>query len=120
MSDDGHGFSVRPVSEQELSEALRLAAESMEGAQARWAERVAAGLTDEALEAALRLEFGTFGGSCGRAVDVTFQGNGLKLWVDRCGGSRANPPKLEGQKTVNFARQAYGIPNPDDQQMELF
>jgi hypothetical protein len=100
--------------------ALKLAAESMEGALKRWAKRVAAGQTDEQLTQALEYEFGQFGGSFHDDIGVTYQGNGLKLWADRCIGSRSKSPILEGQKTVTFARRVYGIADPEDKQRGLF
>lgn len=109
-----------PLTDEEKAQSLRLAAESFEGAKERWAKRVKTGLTDEQLGDALKAEFGSFGGSSRDTVGVTFQGDGLRLWADRCIGSRSNPPMLEGRKTIAFARRVYGIADPTDTQGRLF
>jgi hypothetical protein len=106
-----------PLTDDDKARALRLAAESMEGAKQRWAERVRTGQTDEQLARALEYEFGQMGGCSRDDIGVTFQGNGLKLWAARCIGSRSQPPILEGQKTVSFARRVYGIADPEEKQM---
>jgi hypothetical protein len=109
-----------PLSPDDKARALRLAAESMEGAPKRWAERVGTGQTDDQLARALEYEFGAMGGCSRHDIGVTYQGNGLKLWADRCIGSRSQPPILEGQATVRLAREVYGIADPEEKQMGLF
>jgi hypothetical protein len=109
-----------PLTDDEKVWAFRRAAEGMEGAPKRWAERVSSGLTDEQLEDALQYEFGSMGGSSRDNVGVTYAGDGLKVWADRRMGSRSRPPMLEGKTTLAFARRVYGITDPDDKQMWLF
>ena len=99
--------------------AFRKATNSMEGAPRRWAERVRTGLTDEQLAEAIQYELGETGGASGENVGVTYQGRGLKIWADRCVGSRTWPPILEGQATVRLAREVYGIEDPDNKQGRL-
>jgi len=92
----------------------------MEGAPSRWTERATRGLTDEQLAEAIKYEFGEMGSHCGERVGVTYQGAGLKVWADRCIGSRRNEPIVEGQAAVRLAREIYGIPDPEDRQGRLF
>jgi hypothetical protein len=108
------------LTDAEKARALRLAAESVEGAPERWAERVARGQSNEQLARALEYEFGEMGGCSRDNIGVTYQRNGLKIWADHCIGSRSRPPILEGKQTVSFARRVYGIPDPDEKQMALF
>jgi len=101
--------------------AFRRATNSMEGSDRRWADRVKSGLTDEHLAEALRYELGAMGGSCGTGeLGVSHQGNGLKIWADRCAGSRLGRPILEGTATLHLAREVYGIRDPADKQISLF
>ena len=109
-----------PLTDGDRVRALRLAAESMEGAKERWAERAASGQTDEQLMRALEYEFGAMGGCSRDDIGVTYQSNGLKLWVDRCIGSRSQPPILEVQATLRLAREVYGIADPEERQGRLF
>jgi hypothetical protein len=109
-----------PLTEDEKLLAFRKATNSMEGSDRRWAERVTRGQTDEQLAEALQYELGAMGGFSRDDIGVTYQGNGLKIWADRCIGSRRNPPILEGNQTVAFARRVYGIADPEEKQMGLF
>lgn len=67
------------LTDDDKARALRLAAESMEGAAKRWAERVATGQTDEQLARALEYEFGDMGGCSRDDIGVTYQGSGQDL-----------------------------------------
>ena len=62
----------------------------------------------EQLEEAIAYELGAFGSHGGDPVGITYQGSGLRIWADRCLGSRNNPPMLQGHDTVAFARRVYG------------
>jgi hypothetical protein len=109
-----------PLKYADKIRALRLAAESMEDAPKRWAERIRTGQTNEQLARALEYEFGQFGGCSRDDIGVTYQRNGLKIWAHRCIGGRSRPPILEGQATVRLAREVYGIADPEEKQMGLF
>jgi hypothetical protein len=98
-----------PLTEDERLWALRRATNSVEGAKERWAKRVRDGLTDDQLAEALRYELGHMGSSSKDDVGVTYHGNELKIWADRCIGSTRAKPILEGRDTVTFARRVYGI-----------
>lgn len=120
MTSDQERTTPAPLSEEEKLWAFRKATNSMEGADKRWSERIARGLTDEQLEEAIAYELGAFGSHGGDPVGVTYQGSGLKIWADHCLGSRNNPPILQGHDTVSFARRVYGIADPNDKQGRLF
>jgi hypothetical protein len=120
MTDDDDTQPPAPLTAEEKLWAFRKATTSMEGADKRWADRVAKGLTDEQLEEAIAYELGAFGSHGGDPVGVTYQGSGLRIWADRCLGSRNNPPILQGHDTVAFARRVYGIADPNDKQGRLF
>ena len=120
MTGDPEQPNPLPLTEEEKLWAFRKATNSMEGADKRWAERVARGLTDEQLEEAIAYELGAFGSHGGDPVGVTYQASGLRIWADHCLGSRNNPPILQGHDTVSFARRVYGIVDPDDKQGRLF
>jgi len=120
MNGDPEQPAPLPLTDEEKLWAFQKATNSMEGAKKRWADRVAKGLTDEQLEEAIAYELGTFGSHGGGAVGVTYQASGLRIWADRCLGSRSNPPILQGHDTVSFARRVYGIDDPNDKQGRLF
>jgi hypothetical protein len=86
-----------------------------------YADQVAAGMTDEALETALERVLGIFGGSCGPGqLDVMHQGAGLKIWAGwHIVNHVTEAPIIRGQTVVAMAREVYGIPNPDDRQLPL-
>ena len=80
------------LTEDEKLWAFHRATNSMEGAKERWAKRVRDGLSDDQLAESLRYELGQMGSSSKDDVGVTYQGNGLKIWADRCiGSTRAKP-----------------------------
>jgi hypothetical protein len=81
-----------------------------------------AGMTDEELEAALKQSLGIFAGSCGPdCLSVTHQGAGLKIWGS---WEIINPyeskPVFAAQKTIEMAREVYGISDCSDMQLGLF
>ncbi|SNS98155.1 hypothetical protein SAMN06295912_1287 [Sphingomonas laterariae] len=111
--------ATETLTREDVEEAFRRATNSVVESAKRWAARVESGLTDEALAEALRYELGIAGGTGGRGVlCVAYQGAGLKIWAawDVCSLA---PPVLEGARTVAFAREYYGIPDPSDEQMSL-
>ena len=85
-------------------------------------EAVKSGMTNEELECALADCLGIFGGSGGPdRLSVSFKGAGLKIW----GGWHnvnhvSEPPLFEGKQTLAMAREVYGIPDPQDNQLSLF
>lgn len=108
------------LTREDVEEAFRRATNSVVEAAKRWAARVESGLTDEELAEALRYELGLMGGTGERgALCVAYQGAGLKIWAGKSGWA-LTPPVLEGARTVAFAREYYGIPDPSDEQMKLF
>jgi len=111
--------AIDTLTHEDVEEAFRRSTNSFAGAAERWAARVESGLTDEALAEALRYELGIAGGSSGcGSLSVAYQGAGLKIWAawDVCSLA---PPVLEGARTVAFAREYYGIPDPSNEQMKL-
>ena len=103
----------------EAEEVFRIATT---GFQKRFAAEILAGMTDKALETALKQTLGIFGGSCGPdRLDVIHQGSGLKIW-----GSRkvinhvTTKPLFSGVGTIAMAREVYAIADPSDGQMALF
>lgn len=111
--------AIDTLTHEDVEEAFRRSTNSFAGAAERWAARVESGLTDEELAEALRYELGIAGGSSGcGSLSVAYQGAGLKIWAGWA-GSPLTPPALEGARTVAFAREYYGIPDPSDEQMKL-
>jgi hypothetical protein len=109
-----------PLSRAEIESAFRRATTGMSGGKERWAERATRGMTDEELAAALNHEIGIFGGQCGPGMlGISYQGSGLKIWVDRRIGSYRGKPILAGAATVAMARAVYGIKDPSVRQMSL-
>lgn len=78
-------------------------------------------MTDAELGTALTEVLGIFGGSGGLdCLSVTFTGTGLRIW----GGWHVvnhsiERPLLSGKKTIEMARQAYGIADPENPQLLL-
>lgn len=110
--------------EQELSqtdrrEVFRLATRPLVKSHS---DRFAGGMTDDALEVALRQALGIFGGSDGPArLSITFQGAGLKIWgAWQVINHVTTPPLFAGKQTIEMAREVYGIVDPDNPQMRLF
>ena len=84
--------------------------------------KFANGMNDQELEIALKSSLGIFGGSCGPdRLSVSYQGAGLKIW----GGWHIinhvqETPLFSGKETIAMAREVYDIPNPDNNQLDLF
>lgn len=111
----------KEVTREDIEKALRRAINHTEGSGARWAERIASGLTDEELAKALRYELGIAGGQSGRdMLSIDYQGAGFKIWAS---WGSTNPcsdkPVLEGRNTMEMTREIYGIRDPADQQMSF-
>lgn len=112
--------AIDTLTREDVEEAFRRSTNSFAGAAERWEARTKSGLTDDELAHALRYELGIAGGSSGRgSLSVAYQGASLKIWAGRAGWP-LTPPILEGQRTIAFAREYYGIPDPSDEQMNLF
>lgn len=110
---------ARPLSQEDKEEAFRIATKAL----TRWyADEIAAGMSDQDLEAALNRVLGIWGGSCGPGrLDVVFQGSGLKIWAGwHIVNHVTEAPLFKGKATIAMARHVYGIKNPDDRQMSLF
>lgn len=98
------------------------ATQSMCGAAERWKADGAAGLNDQQLAERLAFELGSYGGSAGHGMDVEYTADGLKIWASVSGFVRRtkDKPILQGSATIRYARHAYGIANPGEQQLPLF
>lgn len=91
------------------------------GLAKRFAAEIAAGMTDAQLEATLGDVLGIMGGSSGPgAMDVNYQGAGLRIWASWGWANMRGKPLFSGPATVAMAREVYGIANPQDRQMRLF
>ncbi|WP_305971047.1 MULTISPECIES: hypothetical protein [unclassified Mameliella] len=110
---------ARPLSQADKEEAFRIATKAL---TCWYADDIAAGMTDEDLEAALVRVLGIWGGSCGPGrLDVVFQGAGLKIWAGwHIVNHVTEAPLFKGNATIAMARHVYGIANPNDRQMSLF
>ena len=88
---------------------------------ARFANEIAAGMTDDELAAALGETLGIFGGSGGPGrPSVAFTGAGLRIW----GGWHVvnhgtEKPLFAGKATIAMAREVYAIPDPANAQLSL-
>jgi hypothetical protein len=113
---------TRLLTDADKREGFIRATGGFSGAKARWVERAARGLTDVELADALAFELGIFGGSGGPgALDLTFQGAGLKIWISwGVHNHVAMKPTFEGKATIAMARLVYSIKDPADQQLALF
>lgn len=112
----------RMLSQTDIIEALRRATTSFEGADERWQARARSGLTDAELGDVLKYEIGIAGGSSGRDIlSVEYQRSGLKIWAGWQGtNSFRDCPVLEGKRTMQMAREIYGICDPLDKQNAAF
>jgi hypothetical protein len=113
---------TRELSTQDKYEAFMRAVHSFANAKERWQQRAASGLTDDELKEALRYELGIAGGSsCSDSIKVEYQGAGLKIWASWDSFNHyGTKPIFEGADTIAFAREVFGISNPDDEQLSLF
>ena len=96
----------------------------MEGAEERWKQRTATGLTDEQLAKAIAYELGLEGGGSSMWDDVPahhVKGAGLQIWLNwdfpRCHQER---PTFKGAESIAMARAVYGIGDPSKPQLDLF
>lgn len=114
---------MRPLTTEDKIHAFRLATQgySQEG-MSSWAALSEKGLNDDELTLVLAAKLGIFGGRGGpNHLHVTHQGAGLKIWASwEVHNHLELKPLFEGAATVAMARQAYGIPNPDNPQLSLF
>lgn len=109
------------LTHDEIETAFRRSIQTYSGSRNRWAERIQRGLSDAELADALKFEMGIAGGSSGCGdICAAYQGAGLKIWASRKSCWPLGKPILEGNRTVAFAREYYRIPNPADNQMNLF
>lgn len=110
---------IKPLTHAEKEEVFRLATS---GLPRHFGDEIAQGMTDDALEEALKSVLGIFGGSCGpESLSVAYQGSGLKIWggwhiVNHC----TEQPIFHGKGTIAMARTVYGIVDPNDRQLGLF
>lgn len=108
----------RPLTDADRIEIFKLAT----GSLVHWfGDRFTTGMTDHELASALEISLGIFGGSGGpNRPSIVFTGSGLRIW----GGWHvvnhgAEKPLFEGKRTIAMAREIYGIPNPEDEQLSL-
>ena len=82
---------------------------------------IKAGMTEEAIETALKSVLGIFGGSCGpNQFWISHQGAGLKIWGSRGSHNHVlDAPLFAGKATIAMARYIYGIKDPGDKQLQL-
>jgi hypothetical protein len=113
---------TRPLTDADKREGFLRATGGFSGAERRWAERAARGMTDAELAKALAFELGIFGGSCGPGeLWLTYQGAGLKIWISwEVQNHVKTRPTFEGRSTITMARLVYGIKDPSNAQMSLF
>ncbi len=112
--------AYQPLTREEIVYAFKRATTGFQGGKDRWAKRAVSGLTDEQLAEALKYELGIFGGQSGPGeLGISYQGNGLRIWADRCVGLHTRKPVLSGAATVAMARTVYGIRDPNDKQMSF-
>lgn len=113
---------TRPLTDADKREGFLRATGEFSGAERRWAERAARGMTDAELAKALAFELGIFGGSCGPGeLWLTYQGAGLKIWISwEVQNHVTTRPTFEGRSTITMARLVYGIKDPSNAQMSLF
>lgn len=114
--------SNKQFTQQDYRIAFMRAVHSTSGAEARWKQHIATGLNDTKLHEALRYEIGIFGGQCGHnLLSIAYQGGGLKIWASWEGVNHClDEPLMQGLQTIAYARQVFGISNPDDVQLSLF
>lgn len=109
----------RPLTQNEKALAFRKVTASF---PKRYADQIAAGMSDDDLSKALQATLGIFGGSAGpNQLSITYQGTGLRIWASRHVHNHViEKPLFSGKATIAMAREVYGIADPDDWQMRLF
>jgi hypothetical protein len=109
-----------------LTEDNRLAAflkatNGMAGANERWTERAAKGLTDEQLAEALAFEMGQGGSGGPDSLWISQNGAGLRIWASwEIQNIHTAKPIFAGKATIEKAREVYGIRDPSQTQLSLF
>lgn len=113
---------TRTLTDADKRDGLIRATGSFSGAEQRWAERAARGMSDDELAEALAFELGIFGGSGGPSqMSLTFQGAGLKIWISwETHNHVTMKPTFEGKGTIAMARLVYGVNDPADRQLALW
>ena len=111
--------SKRAFTEVDKTEVFRIATRRLPSI---CGDRLNTGMIDAELEQALKLVLGEFGGSGGPdTYSITYAAAGLRIW----GGWHVvnhvlEKPLFAGQATIAKAREVYGIPDPDNDQLSLF
>ena len=107
------------LNQSEREEVFRRATSSL---VTRYAEQIKKGMTDDELSTTLKDCLGTFGGSGGPdRLSVSHQGAGLKIWGAHHSLNHViEKPLFAGKQTINMAREMYSIPDPNNNQMNLF
>ena len=113
------GTEERQLTEADKTEVFRVATRRLASV---CDDKFPTGMTDAELEQALKLVLGEFGGCGGpNTYSVTYAAAGLRIW----GGWHVvnhvqEKPLFAGQTTIAKAREVYGIPDPDNDQLSLF
>jgi len=108
-----------PLTEADKTEIFKIATR---GFPRRYADGIENGMTDQQLEVALSETLGIFGG-CGGPdrFSTTFTGSCLRIWGGRHIVNHVQEkPIFVGKQTIAKAREVYGIPDPDNKQLDLF
>lgn len=109
------------LSEDNKLAAFLKATNGMAGANDRWIERAATGMTDEQLAKALAFEMGEGGSGGPDSLWISQNGAGLRIWASwEVQNIHSAKPIFEGKATIAKAREVYGIANPEDNQLSLF
>jgi hypothetical protein len=103
----------RPLTQEDKELAFRKATASFLN---RYADQIAAGMSDDDLALALQATLGIFGGSGGPdQLSITYKGSGLKIWASwHVHNHVAEKPLFAGKATIVMAREVYGIADPED------
>ena len=111
-------MTSRPVTEADKIEIFRLATRPL---LRRYADKMEKGMTDAELESALKDALGIFGGSGGpNRLNICHQGSGLKIWgAWEVQNHITTLPLFTGRQVLKMARHIYGIPDPENSQMNL-
>ena len=109
----------KPLSRKDKELIFRLATKSFVH---RYGDQFDKGMSDGELWHALQSSLGIFGGSGGPDTpSITYQGTMLKIWGDWSVVNHVTTkPLFSGKATVDMAREVYGIPDPDNDQLRLF
>jgi len=110
---------MRELTHADKMDAVRRATS---GLTRRFGDELANGATDERLTSMLADVLGLGGGSGGPdRTSVSYNGSGLRIWCTWGANNVVlDEPILAGQQTVKAVRELYRIPNPEDDQLNLF